>query len=165
MARRLYRSATNKVISGVCGGLGEYLDIDPTLVRLITVVGTFATGGLGFVAYLLGWIIIPQPYPGEPVHVDSEPIPPSGSDGPRFDSKWRTYLPGLILVGLGFILLAWEYIWWFGWDDLGPILLVAVGLFLILRNRKHAQPPQPSAGDEPADGASINEQQQGGPTP
>jgi phage shock protein C len=52
MTRRLYRSTTNKIIGGVCGGLGEYFDLDPVLVRVITVLLVFATGFV-IVAYII----------------------------------------------------------------------------------------------------------------
>ena len=59
MQKQLYRSNTNSMIAGVCGGLGEYFDVDPTLVRLIAVVLFFA-GAVGLLAYLLAWIIVPK---------------------------------------------------------------------------------------------------------
>ncbi len=59
MEKKLFRSRTNKQIAGVCGGLGEYFDIDPTIIRLVWVVAVFCAGG-GLVAYLLAMIIIPQ---------------------------------------------------------------------------------------------------------
>ena len=52
MDRRLYKSNENKMIDGVCGGLGEYFDIDPTLVRLGWVLFC-ALGGSGFLAYII----------------------------------------------------------------------------------------------------------------
>ena len=58
MEKKLYRS-TNKKIFGVCGGIAEYLDVDPTIVRLITVLAFFA-GGIGFFAYLIAALIIPS---------------------------------------------------------------------------------------------------------
>ncbi len=60
--RRLYRSATNVQIAGVCGGIAEYFDADPTIVRLIWVVLTIIPGAivLGVVAYALAWAIMPQ---------------------------------------------------------------------------------------------------------
>ena len=57
--KRLYRSVTNRKICGVCGGLGEYFDIDPTLVRLVWVIITFM-GGAGILAYIIAAIIIPD---------------------------------------------------------------------------------------------------------
>ncbi len=59
MDKRLYRSTENKMIAGVCGGLGEYFDIDPTIVRLVVVAAAVAAGS-GLVAYILAWIVIPQ---------------------------------------------------------------------------------------------------------
>lgn len=57
--RRLYRSETEKVIAGVCGGVGEYFNVDPTIVRLGFAVATLA-GGLGPVLYLIMWIVVPR---------------------------------------------------------------------------------------------------------
>lgn len=56
--KRLYRSNTNKMICGVCGGLAEYINIDPTVVRLLWVVFSFA-GGFGILAYIIAAIIMP----------------------------------------------------------------------------------------------------------
>jgi phage shock protein C len=59
MAKKLFRSMENRKIAGVCGGLGEYFDIDPTIIRLLWVAITLGFGG-GIVAYILAWIIVPQ---------------------------------------------------------------------------------------------------------
>ena len=59
MEKRLYKSNTNKVIDGVCGGIGEYFNIDPTLVRLAWVVFC-ALGGSGVLAYIIMALIIPR---------------------------------------------------------------------------------------------------------
>lgn len=58
MDKKLYRSNKNKMICGVCGGVGEFFGIDPTLVRLGWVVFC-ALGGSGFLAYIIAAIIIP----------------------------------------------------------------------------------------------------------
>lgn len=61
MNRKLYRSNTDKMLCGVCGGIGEYLNIDPTLVRLLWAL--LACSGTGIIAYLIAAVIIPQqPY-------------------------------------------------------------------------------------------------------
>ncbi|MBM3291989.1 PspC domain-containing protein [Candidatus Bathyarchaeota archaeon] len=57
--RKLYRSSHNRILAGVCGGLGEYFNVDPTLVRLIWVVFTLLYG-VGLLAYLVAWIVIPE---------------------------------------------------------------------------------------------------------
>src|SRR5512136_1879746 len=64
MQRKLYRSRNDSRIAGVCGGLGEYLDIDPTLIRLIFVLLAL-TGGHGVVLYIILWLIVP--YPAQPL--------------------------------------------------------------------------------------------------
>ena len=59
--RKIYRSKKDKMIAGICGGLGEMFEIDPTLIRLGLVFIGLVTGVLPFIiAYILGWIIIPE---------------------------------------------------------------------------------------------------------
>lgn len=55
--KRLHRSSTNKIIGGVCGGIGEYFNVDPTIIRLVWLLFGFMGGGI--LAYLIAWIIIP----------------------------------------------------------------------------------------------------------
>ncbi len=56
---RLYRSGRDRILGGVCGGIAEYLGVDPVLIRLLWVIGTFAWG-FGVIAYMFAWIIIPR---------------------------------------------------------------------------------------------------------
>ena len=58
--KKLYLSNTDKKIGGVCGGLGEYFDIDPTLVRVIFILIALLSVGLGVIAYILIWMVIPR---------------------------------------------------------------------------------------------------------
>ena len=58
--RQLHRSVTNRMIAGVCAGIGEYANIDPTIVRLMTVLLLFLTGGGIIIAYLIMALIIPE---------------------------------------------------------------------------------------------------------
>ena len=57
--KKLFRSRSNRVIGGVCGGLAQYLNIDPTVLRVITALLTFVMG-MSLWVYLLAWIIIPE---------------------------------------------------------------------------------------------------------
>lgn len=59
MVKRLYRSKREKVIAGVCGGVAEYLEVDPVLIRLIWAIWALIFG-TGILAYLIAWIIIPK---------------------------------------------------------------------------------------------------------
>ncbi|MCI8886529.1 MAG: PspC domain-containing protein [Hungatella sp.] len=58
MGRKLYKSSTNRMVCGVCGGIGEYFNVDPTIVRLVWAI--FACSGAGIIAYFIAAIIIPS---------------------------------------------------------------------------------------------------------
>jgi len=57
--KKLYRSRTNKVLGGVCAGIAEYMKVDPTIVRIIAVILALCSG-VGFLAYIIAWIMIPE---------------------------------------------------------------------------------------------------------
>ncbi len=59
MAKKLYRSKTNRKIWGISGGLAEYFDVDPTLVRVLTFVSIFISG-LGLIAYIVMRFMVPE---------------------------------------------------------------------------------------------------------
>jgi phage shock protein C len=65
--RQLRRSQTDRKISGVCGGIAEYLNVDPTLVRLAAVALAIITGGAFIIAYIVAMIVMPQSAPPAPV--------------------------------------------------------------------------------------------------
>ncbi len=59
--KRLYLSTTDKKIGGICGGIAEYFEIDPTIIRLVTVILALITAVVPVViGYLIAWIIIPR---------------------------------------------------------------------------------------------------------
>ena len=58
MDKKLYRSSTNRMLCGICGGIGEYFNIDATIIRLIWAI--FACSGAGILAYFIAAIIIPS---------------------------------------------------------------------------------------------------------
>ncbi|MCX7922079.1 MAG: PspC domain-containing protein [Clostridia bacterium] len=59
MLRKLYLSDTDKKLAGVCGGLGEYFNVDPTLIRLLWILLTFFNG-IGLFSYFIAWLIMPR---------------------------------------------------------------------------------------------------------
>lgn len=59
MTKRLFKSRTNRMLCGVCGGLGEYFDLDPVIIRLLWVFSVFCLGG-GLFAYIIAAIVIPS---------------------------------------------------------------------------------------------------------
>ncbi|UCE24567.1 MAG: PspC domain-containing protein [Candidatus Zixiibacteriota bacterium] len=135
MQKRLYRSTTNKVIAGVCGGLGEYFNLDPVFIRVIAVILALIPHGFGIVAYIIAWIIIPKPAPSE-AGVQAAPAKEKQL------SSWNKYIPGLILIAIGLLLLLEDIWYWFRWEYFWPLLLIAAGVFLILgrTNRRETAP-------------------------
>ena len=69
--KKLYRSETNRWLLGVCGGLGEYFNVDPTLIRILFIVFALVFGG-GLLLYLILWIIMPMKPPEIETSEDAE---------------------------------------------------------------------------------------------
>lgn len=63
--RKLVRSRQHRVIAGVCGGIADYFEVDPTLVRLAVIAASFFSAGLVVGAYLIAWLVIPDEGSGE----------------------------------------------------------------------------------------------------
>src|ERR1700733_15428417 len=75
--RRLMRSSTDVKIAGVCGGLAEYLNVDPTIVRLCWAVLAVVPGGIvgGIVAYVAAWLIVPKAAVAVSASIEAKPTP------------------------------------------------------------------------------------------
>ncbi len=118
---RLHRSATDRVVAGVCGGLAEYLEVDPSLVRLAFIVGTL-WGGLGLLVYVVMAIVLP-------VDAHIQPLTPYRQERSR-------NLAGGVLILLGAVLLVGNLGWapWLTWNLFWPAVLVLVGAALLLRS-------------------------------
>ena len=79
MNRRLYRSNNERVLGGVAGGVAEYFDLDPALVRVAWAVLILASGGIFLLLYIVMWIVVPEAPPG---FLSGQPYPaPSGPGG------------------------------------------------------------------------------------
>ena len=63
--KRLYRSTKDRILAGICAGLGKHFDIDPVIIRLVWVALTLLSIGIGVIVYIVAWIIIPE-QPGNP---------------------------------------------------------------------------------------------------
>jgi phage shock protein C len=119
----LRRSRTDKVMAGVCGGLGRYLGIDPVWVR-IAMVALAIGWGTGFLLYIIGWIAIPEERPDDEVGLS-----------PRASTYRTQVLVGGALVVVG----AWVLIGRLFPDIsnfLGPIVLIGFGVALLLGGRR-----------------------------
>ncbi|OUN01341.1 MAG: hypothetical protein BAA04_03945 [Firmicutes bacterium ZCTH02-B6] len=131
MEKRLYRSRTDRILGGVCGGLGRYFDIDPTLVRLAWLVMSLWAGA-GVLLYVLAWVLIPrEPHEG---WYDDEMGPRRSGNG-NGSGQGLGRLLGWLLVILGGIvflrIIGGVLLWVFHPGVLAALLLIAAGLFLL----------------------------------
>jgi phage shock protein C len=136
MRKRIYRPTEGKIIGGVCAGLGEYFDIDPTWIRILFVLTIFAQGA-GLLAYLVAWIVIPR----RPEIIGAAPSPetpqPSGAAVRRdaiAATRGPSFLPGVILIALGLIFLFDRLFFWFSFRYVWPLVLVGIGVVLIFHS-------------------------------
>jgi len=143
MARKLYRSRTDSMLAGVCGGLAEYFNIDSTMVRLAAVALTLA-GGSGILAYLIFWFVIPQrPLDVSVAQGDISPTESDDDEGPHEVNTAMLFF-GVILVALGFLFLLGNFVSfaWLSIRKLWPLILITVGIIIVMKgsgkkNRAH----------------------------
>jgi len=136
--KRLYRSRSNKMIGGVCGGLAEYFEIDATILRVIFVLLAFAKG-IGIFLYLIALIIVPTNVEDKPNQTKS-----------RTGGTTASIVIGIILILIGLHFLAesvgpfyfWPHYWFIhwpwevDWDLLWPVLLILVGVLYIVHTSR-----------------------------
>jgi phage shock protein C len=74
--KRLYRPTAGRMLGGVCAGLADHFDVDPTVVRLVWIAVTLLSLGTGILVYIIAWIIIPEePEAGQPAATLPETAP------------------------------------------------------------------------------------------
>lgn len=133
-ANRLYRSVYNRRFAGICGGLAEYFNVDPFLIRALWVISIFVTHFATLIAYFVAWAIIPE----NPRATPPPTLKTSSSNNGQ-------YFFGLLLIVLGFFFLAdrmdWDFLipwhwrlpYWFSWGAVFSVLLILLGAALIFR--------------------------------
>jgi phage shock protein C len=130
--RKLYRSQVNRMLGGVCGGIAEYFNIDPTLIRLIWV--TLALfGGIGIIVYLISLFIIPN---------NPEQVPNEEKEK-LFTNKSLFWGAIFVISGLFLLLKQLDFFYTFDfldipWRSLWAVILIIIGIFLIY-NKKRAE--------------------------
>jgi phage shock protein C len=148
MNKKLSRSRTDAMIGGVCGGLGQYLGLDSTLVRLFFVLLAIGNG-VGVLIYFLLWIIVPREGQGEfasaaTIRAGADEIAARarslggdlGTNLPQAGAR-GSLIVGAALIVVGVIIflenLHLPWLWWLNFDALWPLLLIAGGAILLLR--------------------------------
>lgn len=154
MYKKLYRSTRNKMIGGVCGGIAEYFEVDPTLIRLAFVLIVFA-GGAGILAYIIMWIVVPtEPIDFNASRVYTTPPPQNANMDPNAtvenpeikpqDPNYRAYgdpyvkknnagwFFGIVLVVIGTFLLFENMFHWMHFHDIFPLIFIIGGIMLLI---------------------------------
>jgi phage shock protein PspC (stress-responsive transcriptional regulator) len=131
--RKLYRSQTNRMVGGVCGGMAEYFSIDPNLMRLVFVILTFL-GGSGILIYIASLIIIPN-NPDQTIPEKRENVI---RDKPLF---W-----GSLLIVIGLFILFRQlglfysfHFWHIPWQSVWAVILIIIGVVLLFNKTKADQ--------------------------
>jgi phage shock protein C len=145
MYKKLYRSVTDKMLAGVCGGLAEYFAVDPVIVRLVFVLAVIFGAGSGILAYIILWVIVPQrpfiitPFNQEqPKSESTESTDGKKSENVQFDmnafnNKSNTSIyAGAFLIFLGGIFLLDNFVPRFHFGDFWPLILIGIGLAIIM---------------------------------
>ena len=159
MTRRLYRSRDDRVLAGVCGGLGAYFGIDPTIVRVIAVLSIFV-GLLGVIAYVILALVVPlegsgTAEPRETIRENVEEIKETATqlgrdmqataakeeaateDTARLRSRRLNWL-GIAVIAFGVVVLLGNLgvFRWFNWDTLWPIAVITIGMLVLIAARR-----------------------------
>jgi len=160
--KRVYRSETDRVIGGICGGLGDYFELDPVFLRVAFVLLAFL-GGLGVVLYLAAWVLMPVTSkatlpPRQALRENLGDISERAEQlidrarsplrpGERQEPIPRPYLVGGILVVLGLLMFLYMLglLSWLKPAPLLAIVVILVGLALLVGKRQ-----RPTAGPPPA---------------
>lgn len=148
MKETLYRSRKNRIFGGVASGLGDYLKIDPVIIRVLFVVSVFLSG-IGILLYIILWIVIPEeniytaygaaPLEPPPQREDfktegvftNDYIPKKSSNG--------TFVIGVLLIIVGLFFLGVEIFSFLKFTDLFPIAAIGVGIGLIYNSLKNGR--------------------------
>jgi phage shock protein C len=152
MIEKLYRSTTDRMLAGVCGGLGEYLGIDPVFIRIFFVL-LLVANGIGLLVYFMFWVIVPnrdqkqdanladitranaQEIAGHVQNLKDELVASTRNPHPQ----------AIIYLGVGLILLGTYYLLdnlrlpWLRWlhsDAIWPVLIIFAGVGLLISWRR-----------------------------
>ncbi len=140
MAQRLYKSRKSKMIGGVAGGLGDYFDIDPVIVRVLFIITAFAWG-VSIIVYILLWIILPENPDELEYYYDfnNDKHDNLSEDADLHTTKKkadRKIIAGIFLIGLGVIIFTDKVTDWIQFKYVWPLILIVIGASLLYGSYK-----------------------------
>ncbi|MEX0763278.1 MAG: PspC domain-containing protein [Dehalococcoidia bacterium] len=154
MTRRLQRSTSERMFAGVSGGIAEYLEVDPVLVRAIWVVLAFATAGTALIAYIVLWVLMPEADERSTTftgaadstgETDTQLAQPSEETSDRGSGRTsdevhsrRLQTVGIVLVVMGILFLAGNLglFDWLEWNVIWPTVLILLGVMMLVRRSR-----------------------------
>ncbi len=158
MKDRLYRSRKTRVLGGVAGGLAEYFNLDPILVRIIFVIIALING-FGILLYIILWIVVPEesfekaygikpepPFTGTSETKTSEqgttdPGTSESTSTPPFEYPYQKrngrVIFGIVLILIGLLFFANKVFPYFNFSDILPLILIIVGIVLIYNSQRN----------------------------
>lgn len=150
-SQKLYRSQTNKVFAGVCGGLAEYFDVDPVVIRIIFVLMVLF-GGSGLLLYIVSIFIIPKrPFDHQTfVNQPNAEAQPQGQPQPKSDTLRNWFGGALVVFGLLILLANLEVFHFFNFledafEFVFPVLLIILGMAIIYYRQTQQEQTIPPA--------------------
>lgn len=129
--KKIYLNQENKIIGGVCGGLAEYFELDPIIIRLIFVFLTIF-GGSGILIYLILWIFLPKPEEDKNKEI-KEKIIVEKKDIQKNNKRQIFFAWLLIIIGVALLFNNLAIPNFLGLVIFWPIIIVFLGLYLILK--------------------------------
>ena len=143
--KRLYKVKENKVFAGVCGGIAEYFNIDPVIIRIVWVMVSLAYG-FGVIAYIIAAIIIPEKKSDQFGNLDQDTADfesdSSFSSGfPKrnysFDPEKSRLVIGATVIGIGLMLLLKQFFHWFDFKVILALGIIVAGVFVLYKGGRN----------------------------
>ncbi len=147
---KLKRSSKQKIFAGVCGGIGEYFDVDPVVVRAIFILTALFGFGTSILVYFVLWIIVPKQYdyvtvntgPENDEYIVDENYVPGSEDS--FENEYneqnetkkqkRNLFGGILLIFIGLLFLLNQLAPWVEFSMFWPLALIAFGSYIMFKN-------------------------------
>ena len=140
VSKKIYRSETDKMLAGVAGGLGEYFEVDSTLIRIIFVLLTIF-GGSGILIYIILWILVPSES-----YINSSSDDTIKANAQEMKKKAKTFANefstenphrgwfGAIIIVIGILFLT-DNLGFLRFSVVWPVVLIAIGAMLLLKEK------------------------------